>query len=124
MIYPAVIAAAAASSPPVEIRRCELANPFGFVGMVPAAVRVVFVDRTNVAANEVAFTITYYRYRDKDVTLTGTFSPGVAIEHIFPEIVVGELYPPQDIQCALREVRFTDGTVRRFGSDEIVFPRY
>jgi hypothetical protein len=123
MILPVVVAAAPAPAPPVEIRYCQLANPVSFTPMVPAGIRVIFVDRKNVAATEVSFTINYY-YHYEDVSVRGTFSPNVSIQHIFPQVITGELYAPNNIRCALREVRFSDGTVQRFGENEYVVPNY
>ena len=114
MIHPAVIAQAPAPAPPaIVLRACGLARPDARLDYREAPVRITFVNQGSMPATDVAFDVRY-GYAIKSVTLHGLFTPGVAIVHVFPNVVTGEEYAPNAFACDVRAVTTSDGKTQRF----------
>ncbi len=73
---------------------------------VPGTVDVTFRNTGNVAARAVTFAVNAGGREVGTLTDTGTFAPGVAIEHVF----VNDTFAP-NAQLSVARVTFADGTV-------------
>lgn len=120
--------AAGAQSSPVTIQSCTVLRarppvgpprfwyPWGPVvrrgAPVVDGVRIVYVNHRSVAADRVAFAVDYRGDRQHIVDV-GTFSPNVTIDHSFGNFSGDAYLGPNPNRCAVRAVRFADGTVWR-----------
>jgi hypothetical protein len=123
----APFAANAQTPPPIQITNCEVAQymptqvrpfwyPWGgprpYGSIYTDGLNISYVNRTKKVADRVAFAVNY-RGDAERVVDTGTFSPGVTIDHQFGQFTGLAYLGTQPNSCRVAAVRFSDGTVWR-----------
>jgi hypothetical protein len=124
--------AASAQTPPIAITDCSvlqyqpnMARPFWypwparqfegarqFGGIYTDGLDITYVNKTHKPASRVAFVVDY-RGDVEHVVDTGTFSPGVSINHSFGQFTGLAFLGTHPNGCRVAAVRFADGTVWR-----------
>jgi hypothetical protein len=109
---PALASAADVQSGPIHINKVTLSGGYSAnadgdsATVLPAAANISFTNQSTVIATDVVFALETNGWVADRFNDVGSFAPGVAIHHRFPE---NEF--PGDIRVAVAQATFVDGTV-------------
>jgi len=108
---PALASAADMQSGPIHINHVYLSGGFSSnsygdeATILPGAANVSFTNESTAAATTVVFALEAQGYVVDRFTDAGSFAPGVAIHHSFPETQIAS-----DMHMAVAQATFADGT--------------
>jgi hypothetical protein len=104
--------AADMQSGPIHINQFTLSGGYstdadgGQGNILPGALNISFTNENAATATNVVFAVETHGYVIKSFNDAGSFAPGVAIRHSFPEA-----QPSGDMRVAVAKATFTDGSV-------------
>jgi hypothetical protein len=109
---PALASAADGQSGPIHINVLTFSGGFSSdaegdeATLLPGSANITFTNQNAVAATDVVFALETHGYVIDRFNDVGSFAPGVAIHHSFPET-----QPSDTMRVAVAEATFADGSV-------------
>jgi hypothetical protein len=109
---PALASAADTQSGPIHIDQLSFSGGYSAgaegdeANILPGFAIISFTNQSAVKATDVVFALETHGYVSDRFNDVGSFAPGVAIHHSFPEI-----QPSDTMRVAVAEATFADGTV-------------
>jgi hypothetical protein len=109
---PALASAADVQSGPIHINQLTISGGYSAdadgdnATIVPGFVNISFTNQNAATATDVVFALETHGFVVDRFNDVGSFAPGVAIRHSFPQA-----QPADDMRVAVAKATFTDGTV-------------
>jgi hypothetical protein len=94
----------------IEVQRCAVL-PRGERGLRTQGIEIDFVNRAQVAATDITFSVVY-RGTPATIPDHGTFAPGTVIKHTYLQQYANDTFQGATPEiCRVRHVAFANGTV-------------